>query len=83
VPVPNYFYKVVLKVETDESGAVVDATGVGFWFEHRSYSDSFEKYAVSIDQIEEWTGFDYFHALDDDIELTAEQNNSWREFKAW
>ncbi|MBO5717986.1 MAG: DNA/RNA non-specific endonuclease [Alistipes sp.] len=83
VPVPNYFYKVVLKVETDESGAVVDATGVGFWFEHRSYSDSFEKYAVSIDQIEEWTGFDYFHALDDEIELTAEQNNSWREFKAW
>ena len=83
VPVPNYFYKVVLKVKTDESGAVVDACSVGFWFEHRTYSDSYDKYAVSVDQIEAWTGFDYFPALTDAIETTAEQNNSWKTFKAW
>ena len=83
VPVPNYFYKVVLKVKTDESGAVVDACSVGFWFEHRAYSDSFDRYAVSVDQIEQWTGFDYFHALPDSLESTAEQNNSWKTFKSW
>ena len=83
IRVPNYFYKVVLKVKSDELGAVVDAAAVGFWFDHRSYSDSFEKYAVSVDQIEQWTGFDYFHSLDDRLETRAEKNSSWREFKAW
>jgi hypothetical protein len=53
------------------------------WFEHRTYSDSFENYAVSVNQIEEWTGFDYFPSLDDDLEARAEQNSSWKVFKAW
>ena len=83
VPVPNYFYKVVLRVKTDESGAVVDACSVGFWFEHRAHSDSFDRYAVSVDQIEQWTGFDYFHALPDSLENAAEQNSSWKTFKSW
>lgn len=83
VPVPNYFYKVVLKVKTDRSGAVTDACSVGFWFEHRTYSDSFDKYAVSVDQIEQWTGFDYFPALANNLETRAEQNSSWKVFKSW
>ena len=32
VPVPNYFYKVVLKVKTNSSGVVTSASTVGFWF---------------------------------------------------
>ena len=81
VPVPNYFYKVVLKVKTDSSGAIVDASTVGFWFEHRAYSDSYTNYAVSVDQIEKWTGFDYFPELPDALEAEAEQNGSWSTFK--
>lgn len=77
VPVPNYFYKVVLSATTDSSGTVTLANTVGFWFEHKTYTDSYTNYAVSVDQIEEWTGFDFFPNLPDAIEVVAEKNNSW------
>jgi endonuclease G len=80
VPVPNYFYKVALKVTKDSSGAVTSASTVGFWFEHKTYSDSYTNYAVSVDQIEQWTGFDFFANLPDAIERTAEKNSSWSSF---
>jgi endonuclease G len=80
VPVPNYFYKVALKVTTSSSGVVTSASTVGFWFEHRTYSDSYANYAVTVDQIEEWTGFDFFPNLPDSIEVTAESNSSWATF---
>ncbi|MBR5131608.1 MAG: DNA/RNA non-specific endonuclease [Alistipes sp.] len=82
VPVPNYFYKVVLKVKTNSSGVVTSASTVGFWFEHKTYSTTtFENYAVSVDQIEEWTGFDFFPNLPDTVEASAEQNSLWTTFQ--
>lgn len=83
VPVPNYFYKIALKVTTDSSGVITDASTIGFWFEHRTYSDTFDKYQVSVDSIEAWTGFDYFPELPDSIESIAEQNSSWATFKSF
>ena len=80
VPVPNYFYKVVLKVEKS-GNTVTSASTVGFWFEHKTYSDSYTNYSVSVDQIETWTGFDFFVNLPDDIETAAEQNKSWTSFQ--
>lgn len=79
VPIPNYFYKVVLSATTDSSGTVTSAKCVGFWFENKAYSDStYSKYSVSVDQIEEWTGFDFFPNLPDSIEKSAETNtNFW------
>ena len=79
VPVPNYFYKVVLKVNKSGS-TVTSASAVGFWFEHKTYSDSYTNYAVSVDQIEQWTGFDFFVNLPDTIEKSAETNTSWTTF---
>lgn len=84
VPVPNYFYKVVLKVKTNSNGEVTDAETIGFWFENRYHDNSlYANYAVSVDQIESWTGFDYFALLPDAVETAAEQNSSWTTFKAW
>lgn len=80
VPVPNYFYKVALTVTTNSSGTVTSASAVGFWFEHKTYSDSYTNYAVSVDQIEQWTGFDFFANLPDSVEVTAEKNASWSNF---
>ena len=81
VPVPNYFYKVVLKVEKSV-GTVTSAKTIGFWFEHKEYENStYSNYAVSVDQIEEWTGFDFFVNLPDDVEATAETNSNWTAFK--
>ena len=79
VPIPNYFYKVVLSATTDSSGNVTAAQTVGFWFENKAHSGStYSNYTVSVDQIEEWTGFDFFPNLPDSIEKSAETNtNFW------
>ena len=82
VPVPNYFYKVALKVKTSSSGQVTSASTVGFWFENKAYSGStYSNYTVSVDQVEAWTGFDFFANLPDSIEQSVEQNTSWTTFK--
>ena len=78
-PVPNYFYKVVMKVKRSGS-AVTSACTVGFWMEHKTYSGSYTNYAVSVDQIEQWTGMDFFVNLPDNLEVTAEQNANWSTF---
>lgn len=82
IPVPNYFYKVVLKVNKSGS-SVSSAKAIGFWFEHKTYSDSYTNYAVSVNQIEQWTGFDFFVNLPDSIEKTAETNTSWSSFQSF
>jgi endonuclease G len=83
VPVPNYFYKVVLKVNKSGS-TITDASAIGFWFEHKTYSNvSYTNYAVSVDQIEKWTGFDFFVNLPDSYEETAETNSSWSTFQSF
>ena len=81
-PVPNYFYKVVMKVKRS-SGQVTSASTVGFWFEHKTYSDSYSNYAVSVDQIEQWTGMDFFVNLPDTVEASAETNQDWGTFQSF
>lgn len=83
VPVPNYFYKVAMKVTKSSNGTVTAASTIGFWFEHRTYSDSYTNYAVSVDQIEAWTGFDFFVNLPDSVETSAEANSSWTAFQSF
>ena len=80
IPVPNYFYKVVLKVEKSGSN-VTSASAIGFWFEHKTYSDDYTNYAVSVDQIEQWTGMDFFVNLPDSVENTVESNTNWTAFQ--
>lgn len=81
IPIPNYFYKLVLKVTTNSSGTVTSATTCGFWFENKAYSGStYSNCAVSIDQVEQWTGFDFFANLPDSVEVSAEKNSSWSNF---
>lgn len=81
--IPNYFYKVALKVNTS-GGKVTSAKAIGFWFEHKTYSgSSYANYAVSVDDIEQWTGFDFFVNLPDSIESTAETNTSWSSFQSF
>ena len=78
--IPNYFYKVVLKVNKSGS-TVTEAKAVGFWFENKAYTDSYTNYSVSVDQVEAWTGFDFFVNLPDNLEAAAETNTSWDTFK--
>jgi DNA/RNA endonuclease G (NUC1) len=62
---------------------VTDAESVGFWFEHKTYSDSYTNHTVTVDQIEEWTGFDFFSNLPDAVEVMAEDNSSWSAFSGF
>lgn len=80
VPVPNYFYKVLLKVR-QQGSSIVSASAVGFWFDHKTYSGGdYTACSVSVDQIEQWTGIDFFVNLPDDLESAAEQNSFWKSF---
>ena len=84
VPIPNYFYKVVLKVTTNTSGTVISASTIGFWFENKAYSNStYTNCAVSVDQVEQWTGFDFFANLPDGVEGSAESNTNWSTFQSF
>ena len=82
VPIPPYFYKLVLRVKY-VAASVTDASCTAFWFEHKAYEggDNFDNYRKSVDQVEEWTGFDFFVNLPDEIENIAEAKNiSWAQF---
>ena len=82
-PVPNYYWKALLKVKRS-AGVVTDACAIGFWLEHRVYSSSdneyYYNYVVSIDELERYTGFDLFVNLPDEKEKPAETNESWQAF---
>lgn len=48
IPVPKYFYMAILSLKNGQYKAI------GFWFEHKSYSNSsYAAYALSIDELEE------------------------------
>ncbi len=87
VPVPNYYWKAILKVKTNSAGAVTSASAIGFWFEHKEYDSgtSYTTGACSVDYIEQMTGFDLFTNLPGDnnsgIEKTAESNTNWQTFQ--
>ena len=84
LPIPNYYWKVLLKVKRNSSGTVTSACTVGAWFEHKVYSSSqWANYVTSVDQIEAYTGYDFFANLPDAVEADAEQNTSWSTFSSF
>lgn len=82
VPIPPYFYKLVLRVQYDVAASVKSASCIAFWFENRAYNnETFQNHSYSVDQVEDWTGFDFFVNLPDEIENAAEAKNiSWAQF---
>lgn len=83
LPVPNYYWKALLKVERVD-GQVKGASAIGFWLPHDDLKGhSYADYAVSVDQIETWTGFDLFPSLPDAIENLSEAETSWLAFQGF
>lgn len=84
-PVPNYYWKVLLKVKRS-GGSITGALAIGFWYEHKQYTTqdySNSAYVKSVNQIEEWTGFDFFVNLPESLQATAETNTNWSTFKSY
>jgi len=76
LPVPKYFFMAVLRKRNDISynGGY---SGVGFWMEHKTNTDTnIKNYAVSIDELENRTGIDFFCNLPDNIENEVEKSYS-------
>ena len=87
LPIPNYYWKAVLKVKRNGKGEITSASTIGFWFDHREYTtnEKYSDFTVSVDQIEAWTGLDLFANLPGSntsgIEQSAESNSSWTTFQ--
>ena len=83
LPVPNYYWKALMKVKRAE-GKVTDASTIGFRLPHGDLKGhSYTDYAVSVDQIEEWTGFNLFPSIPDVLEPSAESQISWISFQSF
>lgn len=68
ISVPDRFFKVVLLKDGDKYQSV------GFVMNNNDEKHPLAHYAVSVDTIEEITGFDFFHNLPDSIENEVEQH---------
>ena len=83
LPVPNYYWKVILKVKRDGS-SISDASAIGFWLPHEEITDKpWSDYTVSVDQIEQWTGFDFFANLSTMLQDRCEANTDLESFKSY
>ena len=74
VSIPEFYYKVVLDYEQPE------IKGIGFILLNQKSDKSLQSYAVSIDEVERFTGIDFFHSLPDNIEEKIESDaavNKW------
>ena len=74
VSIPEFYYKVVLDYEQPE------IKGIGFILPNQKSDKSLQSYAVSIDEVERFTGIDFFHSLPDNIEEKIESDaavNKW------
>ncbi|MFM7710282.1 MAG: DNA/RNA non-specific endonuclease [Ferruginibacter sp.] len=70
VRVPRYYYKVILWNDPLKPKAI------GFLMANQSSKELLSRLAVSVDQVEKWTGIDFFSGLPDDIENTVEKSFS-------
>ncbi len=82
--VPNYYWKVLLKVKWN-GDKINNACAVGFWMEHRTDLESgnktYENYSTTVDQIEAWTGFNFFANLPEALQNACENSSDWTAFK--
>ena len=62
IPVPKYYYKVILKHDQEQSKAIA------FLLENKKHSLPLDSFVVSVDSVESITGIDFFPSLPDEIE---------------
>jgi endonuclease G, mitochondrial len=70
VAVPNYYYKVLLDLDSKHFQAI------GFLLPNQKSSEVLNHFIVSIDSIELLTGIDFYAELDDSLELVLESKSS-------
>ena len=79
--VPKYFYMALLSKSANGTMKML-----GFWVEHLDEdhsSDALKGYVVSIDELEQLTGIDFFCNLPDDVEEQLESTKAADIISAW
>ena len=74
VVVPDAFFKAIMMQDKGQWHSIA------FVMENRPYNENMQKCAMTVDELEELTGFDFFAAMDDDVEAEAESRKS---LKTW
>ena len=69
IVIPKYYYMALLAKKGP------DYKSIAFWFEHRAHPSpySLTDYAVTVEELEELTGINFFHNLPDSIEHVVEK----------
>jgi endonuclease G len=66
ITIPKYYYKALVKRKRNSSGDDT-FTGIAFWMENKAHSsgsvNTLHQYLISIRELEEKTGIDFFHNL--------------------
>ena len=70
IPVPKYYYKVILKHDQEQSKAIA------FLLENKKHSLPLDSFVVSVDSVESITGIDFFPSLPDGIEKKIESDSN-------
>ena len=73
VGVPDAFFKVVLCLQGEPKA-------LGFIFPNNAAHHELVDYIKSVDDVEEITGFDFFHNLPDEIESKVEASSNLYEW---
>lgn len=71
ISVPERFFKVIF-------APYANPRAIGFIMPNSAPQEGLESLAVSIDNVEEITGFDFFSCLPDDIESEVESQVNYR-----
>lgn len=78
VAVPEFFYKTILVpiykdgLEQDSPEECADLMAIAFVIPNKNCAGDFWQYAMSVDELEQITGLDFFSLLEDDIENRVE-----------
>ena len=74
VRVPSAFFKVMIAPYLDSP------RGIAFVYPNMTAPGNMQNYVMTIDEVEQLTGFDFFHNLPDDIERIVESTASFKEW---
>lgn len=76
VAVPDAFFKVILRTGSTSA----DTKAIGFIYANQTGHHKMDYYVRTVDEVEEASGYDFFHQLDDSIEDAVERSSDLNEW---
>lgn len=72
VSIPKYYFKVVIDLTNQKA--------IGFIMPNKKIEYPLSSFAISINEVEEATGIDFFYLLDDELEEKLESQSSYKDW---